>query len=404
MMASRIRRLAVRIVAAAALSAMAAGPASAQGQQQQSELPSWQIPGWTFTPGVVLGGLYDSNVTLAGVGDPSTAADKLFQMEPFGQVEFFSPRTTLSGGYHGFLRRYFDLSALDTTDHRAYVSLRQRVTRRVTVFANDSFAQVPTTDRLELNGVPFERGGARDNDAAGGVEARLTKNLDLTARYDMQWVDFIRKDTFLTGGIVNGVRTSLSHRFDSRLSLGGEYEYRWANLNGGARQQRFQDTGAVVQYRAAQDTTFEAGAGFAHLDDRTAGITRTGPYVRAGLTHRTARATIGAQYRRNYVPSVAFGGTNQTEEAHGYVEMPLSRNRLYVQESATWHRSNPLETTALPLQSIWLNNVLGYAVQRWFRIQGYYSFTHQDTRLAGGKVNRHVAGVQFVVSEPMRIR
>jgi hypothetical protein len=58
----------------------------------------------------------------------------------------------------------------------------------------------------------------------------------------------------------------------------------------------------------------------------------------------------------------------------------------------------------LPLQSIWLNNVLGYAIQRWFRVEGYLAFTHQDTRLAGGKIDRHVAGVQFVVSEPMRIR
>lgn len=401
-MLSSMRRPATRLLAACALCAVAAAPASAQ--ERPAELQSWHIPGWTFTPGVVFGGLYDTNVTLKGTGDESKAADKLFQMEPFGQIEFFSPRTTLSAGYHGFLRRYFDLSALDSTDHRAFVSWRERVTRRVTVFANDNFAQVPTTDRLELNGVPFERSGARDNDASGGVEARLTKSLDLTARYEMQWVDFVRKDTALTGGIVNGVRTSLAHRFDSRLSLGGEYEYRWTSLNGGARQQRFQDTGAVVQYRAAEDTTFEAGAGFAHLDDRTNGVTRSGPYLRAELTRRMPRATIGALYRRNYVPSVAFGGTNQTEEAHGYVQMPLNHNRLYVQESATWHRSNPLEATALPLQSIWWNNVLGFAVQRWFRIEGYYSFSHQDTRQAGGKIDRHVAGVQFVVAEPMRIR
>lgn len=396
-------RPSVRLLPAVVLCAVVTAPAAAQ--ERPAELDSWHIPGWTFTPGVVIGGLYDSNVTLASVGDASKATDKLFQLEPFGQIEFFSPRTTLNAGYHGFLRRYFDLSALDSTDHRAFVSWRERVTRRVTVFANESFAQVPTTDRLELNGVPFQRGGARDNSVSGGVEARLTKSLDLATRYEFQRVDFDRNDpTLLTGGTVNGIRTSLAHRFDSRLSLGGEYEYRWSSLNAGARQQRFQDSGAVVQYRAAEDTTFEAGAGFAHLDDRTSGVTRTGPYVRAELTHRMQRATIGAQYRRNYVPSVALGGTNQTEEAHGYVQMPLNHNRLYVQESATWHRSNPLETTALPLQSIWLNNVLGYAVQRWFRIEGYYAFSHQDTRGAGGKINRHVAGVQFVVAEPMRIR
>jgi hypothetical protein len=402
-MMSRFLSLPIRALAAAALCTVVAAPASAQ--EQPGELPSWHIPGWTFTPGIVFGGLYDSNVTLGATGDAQArAGDKLFQMEPFGQVEYFSPRTTLNGGYHGFMRRYFDLSALDNTDHRAFVSLRERLTRRLTIFANDNFAQVPTTDRLELNGVPFQRGGARYNDAAGGVEARLTKSTDLTARYETTWVDFDRKDGTLTGGTVNGVRTSLSHRFDARMSLGGEYQFRWANLNEGTREQAFHDTGALFQYRAAEDTTFEAAAGFAHLDDRSRGITRTGPYIRAELTHRARRATVGAQFLRSYVPSVAFGGTNQTEEAHGYVQMPLNHNRLYVQESATWHRNHPLETTALPLQSIWLNNVLGYAVQRWFRIEGYYSFAHQDTRVAGGKINRHVAGVQFVVSEPVRIR
>ena len=42
--------------------------------------------------------------------------------------------------------------------------------------------------------------------------------------------------------------------------------------------------------------------------------------------------------------------------------------------------------------------------QRWFRIEGYHAFTRQDTRSAAGQINRHVIGVQFVVSEPVRIR
>ena len=31
---------------------------------------------------------------------------------------------------------------------------------------------------------------------------------DFTTRYEMTWVDFLRDDTLLTGGIVNGVRSS----------------------------------------------------------------------------------------------------------------------------------------------------------------------------------------------------
>ncbi|HET7694301.1 MAG TPA: hypothetical protein VFK57_01230 [Vicinamibacterales bacterium] len=393
-----------RGVAAAVLgTALWAAPAAAQ--DQTTEFPSWNIPGWTFTPGVVFGALYDSNVTLTspGVGQ-EIPSDTLFQIEPFGQIDYFSPRTTLSGGYRGFLRRYVDLGALDSLDHRAFFTLRERVTRRLTVFVTENFAQVPTTDRLPLNGVPFLRGGARYNDLAGGLEARLSRSTDFTARYEVTWVDFMREDTPLTGGIVNGVRSSLSRRLTERVSLGGEYELRWADLNDGLRNQTFQDAGVVVRYRVGEVTNFEAAGGVAHLNDRTRGDSRTGPYVRAELIHRAPRATVGAEFRRSYVPSVAFGGTNQTETLRGYIQMPLARNRLYIQESASWHRSDPFDPAFLPLQSAWLNTVVGYAVQRWFRIEGYHALSRQDTRQAGGRIGRNIVGVQFVVSEPVRIR
>jgi capsular polysaccharide biosynthesis protein len=300
----------------------AAVTAPALAREHAAELPSWHIPGWTFTPVWCSAG-YDSNVMAASGDAQAKAADQLFQMEPFGQIDFFSPRTTVNGGYHGLMRRYVDLSALDGTDHRAFLSLRERLSRRVTIFASENFAQVPTTDRLELvSGVPFQRIGARYNSAEGGVEARLTKSLDFTARYENTWVDFLDKSAVLTGGMVNGVRSSLSHRFDQRLSLGGEYQVRWADLNAGARHQLFQDAGAVVQYRASEATTLEAAGGLAprrphvwhHAD---------GPLPPRRATHRAQRAT-SAPARRSYVPSVTFGGTNQNEEVHGYVQMPLT--------------------------------------------------------------------------------
>ena len=63
-------RPSVRLLPAVILCAAVAAPAAAQ--EKPAELDSWHIPGWTFTPGVVIGGLYDSNVTLASVGDAST--------------------------------------------------------------------------------------------------------------------------------------------------------------------------------------------------------------------------------------------------------------------------------------------------------------------------------------------
>ena len=85
-----------------------------------------------------------------------------------------------SSGYRGTLRRYASLNELDGLDHRAYFSLRHLVSRRLTFFANDSFVRLPTTDQLELYGVPFQRTGSLFNAFASGIEARLTRTTDFT--------------------------------------------------------------------------------------------------------------------------------------------------------------------------------------------------------------------------------
>src|SRR3954470_5280902 len=309
------------------------GAAPVAAQDQPSEFQTWRLPGWTFTPGVIFGGLFDSNVAIAfpSADARATASDKLLVAQPFGQLEFFSPRTMFSSGYQGGVRRYMELDDLDGVDHRAYFTLRHLVNRRVTLFANDNFLRVPTTDQLELNGVPFRRTGSRYNAFNGGLEARLSRSVDFTTRYDMTWVDFVRPETLLTGGIENGVRSSLARRFSGRSSLGAEYGIRFANLEGETRNLVFQEAGAVYRYMTGPLTTFEAAFGIAHLDDRTRGITRNGPYARLDLTHRADRATVGAEYERSFIPSLSLGGTNESQELRGFVQMPLARSRFYVQ-------------------------------------------------------------------------
>lgn len=397
----------LRTSAAAVALAALIGGAPAAAQEPPAEFQSWRLPGWAFTPGIIVGALFDDNVSISfpqsGPGG-ATPSDTLFRYQPFGQLDFYSARTMFSSGYQGAVRRYVDFRELNGIDQHGYVTLRHLVTRRVTVFVNDNYASVPTTDELQLNGLPFRRTGARYNAFAGGVEARLTRSLDFATRYDLTWVDFVNKDVLLNGGFVNGIRSTVSHRIDQRSSVGGEYGIRWADLNGGTKNLLFQETGAVYRYRTGPLTTFEAAAGFAHLDDRTRGITRNGPYARVGLTHNARRASLGVDYERSFVPSLSFGGTNQSQELRGYVRMPLNRNRLYLQEGAAWRRTDPFVAEALALDSIWLSTTGGYALTPWFRLEIYHSYTRQDTKLAAGQISRNVFGVQFVVSEPVRIR
>jgi hypothetical protein len=218
------------VIGAAVLLGLAA-PAAAQ-QDMTAEVPS-RTPGWSVTPGVTFGTIFDSNVALASAPADTqrTQSDRMMLAEPFGQLEFFSRRTEFSSGYQGYLRRYAEVTQLNGFDQRGYVSLRHLATRRLTFFFHETYAKVPTTDEVELNGVPFSRVGSRMNSIAGGVEARLSRYTDLSVRYENTWVNFDRQESFLTGGFVNGGRVELSRRLDDRLSVGAEYGLRLADLN-----------------------------------------------------------------------------------------------------------------------------------------------------------------------------
>jgi hypothetical protein len=399
-----------RLATAALACYLVGGTARAALAQSQSdaEFESYRIAGWTFSPALAVGVTHDTNVALsspqASVGE--TEGDSLFNIVPSGRLEFLGKHSDFSAAYRGFLRRYVKVDGLDGFDQRATVNFRRTMSRRVSIFAGNSFADSPTTDEVEVNGVPFQRTGSRTNTLGAGADMRLTKFTTLATRYDMTWVNFDRDEelTFLTGGWIHGLRADLSRQFSERLSLGGEYSVRRAQVNEGTRDMSFQDAGAVVRFVLGRHTSATAAAGFAALHDHLRQETRTGPYIRLGVTRRLESAAIGAGFERQYVPSFGFGGASSSQEIRGYVLMPLSRNRVYVQGSAAWRRTLPLELTALELDTVWVRSTVGYAVSRWARIEALYTYTRQDSIITGGEVDRHRVGGQFVISQPMRIR
>jgi hypothetical protein len=384
---------------------LAAGaPLGAQGRG--TEMQSWRTPGWSFTPGITIGSVFDSNIALASAPAETrtTQGDQLFEVEPFGSLEYFSPRTEFSSGYRGYLRRYQDFDQLNGFDQQVHGSVRRLITRRLTFFAHDNYADVPTTDDVELNGVPFRRIGSKMNSAQAGIEARLTKYTDLSVRYENTWIQFDRPEVFLTDGWVNGVHGELSRRLTDRLSVGGEYGMQFANLNEGTHQVVFQDAGGTLHYHVASTTTLSLSGGVSHLSDHLVLITRTGPYVRAGITHDVERATLGASFERTYVPSFSFGGSTQSQEIRGFVRMPLNKNRVYVQGSASWRRNDPFIANELRLDTIVIRSTLGYSATRWMRVEGFHAFTRQDSIVTGGEINRNRIGAQVVISQPVRIQ
>lgn len=383
-----------------------AAPAAAQSSDPVVEFESYQLPGWSFIPSFGFGALFDSNVALssptAELG--RTEGDTVFTMVPGGQVEFHNRRTDFSANYRGYIRRYSDFNGLDGFDQRASVNARRVVKRRLTLFGRAIYNDSPTTDDVELNGVLFRRLGSQTSTTAAGGSYRINKFLTWDARYDGTWVSFERPDILLTGGWIHGIRNELSYRLSKHVSVGGEYDYRHASLDKRTREFDFQDAGGVMHVELGPNTKLNASAGFATLHDRNLNETRTGPYVRLGLTHNINTATVGASFERQFVPSFGFGGASNSQELRGYVNMPLRQRRFYTQGSAAWRRSLPFELDALQLDTIWVRSTFGYVAARWMRVEANYTFTRQDSIVTGGEVDRHRIGVQFVISQPMRIQ
>lgn len=392
----------LRRTIAMALLLCAHGPVFAQ----DIEMAPGRTPGWSVTPSVTAGAVYDSNVGLANAPADTgrTESDRLLLVRPSAQLEFLSPRTQFSTGYSGSLRRYIELAPLNGFDQRAHASIRRLASKFVTLSLSESYSQAPTTDELDLNGVPFSRAGSRRNVLQGRVDARLSKFTDIGFSADHSTVSFDRPETLLTGGSVIGGRVDVNRRVRERVSVGAEYAIRFAEFAGGTRQVTFHDAGGTMRVRLAERTSAGVGAGLAYLEDRSLNETRQGPYVRADITQSTERATFGASFDRTFVPSFGFGGSSRGQQVRGFVHMPLPENRMYVQGSASWRKTEPFLIGGLSLETTALRSTLGYAAARHLRLEVFYTLTRQDTGIPGGDINRHRAGAQVVISQPMRIQ
>jgi hypothetical protein len=373
---------------------------------QQAEAPAG-TPGWSVTPSVAAGAVYDSNVALANAPASTgrTQSDRLLLVQPSAELEFVSPRTQFSSGYSGSLRRYVEFEQLNSFDQSAHISLRRLASKHVTVSVSEDYAQAPTTDELELNGVPFLRTGSRRNVVSGRVEARLSKFTDVGFSADHNRVSFERPGVRLTGGRVTGGHFDLNRRLRERLSVGAEYSIRFAEFGEAVtREVVFHDAGGTVRYRVLERTSIGGAAGIAYLDERTLGETRRGPYVRANVTQHTEHATFGASFDRTFVPSFGFGGSSRSEEVRGFVRMPIPQNRMYVQSSASWRKTEPFVLGGPLLETTTVRSTFGYAVARYVRLEVFHALTRQDSGVPGGDVNRNRIGTQVVILQPMRIQ
>jgi hypothetical protein len=372
-------------------------------------------PGWVFTPTVSIGASHDDNPVLAGRGS-ATPDDIVTSVRPGADLTLVRKHTFLGMGYRGSIQRYRTLDEYDNFAQGAYFELRHQPSRRYTLTVRDNLSVSPTTDMVEVAGVPFSRTGTQSNNLTAGLAASLTKRLQLSGDYHFQWFKFDRSEdpisSVLQGGRSHSVTVGARQSLTSRLKVGGDYTIQRANtgqppvVGGGEPLQipsfTIQNAMGSVGYQITPTIEVDGGAGISYLSF-PGQIARTGPAAHVSLSKRTEHAFLTFSARRSFVPAFGFGGSVSNQEVLAAVRVPFARKRAYVDGSISWRDSEPVLEQELRLKSLWLKTSVGYAFQRWLRLEAFYDGTFQDTRIAGGQVDRNRIGVQVVTARPMRL-
>jgi hypothetical protein len=360
--------------------------------------------GWSATPSLVYSGSWDDNVLFHGRGDASRS-DFLNVLNPRGDLEFNGKRTQFSGTYDGAFLLYRELNTLDSYDQRGSVSVRRLLSRHLTLFAGDGFAIVPTTELAQLVGIPFLRTGSRVSDFRGGIEAALTKRFSITTSYQWEWVRFDELPAFpqLRGGHSQGGLLGLNYKLSSRTALLADADFEHAIV--GIDEQTFDvmNAGVGVEHTLTDTLKVSGEVGVSRLGVTELGPARTGPMVRARLLRQFHTAGLDVGYSRSFVPAYGFGGTTDNKELTIRLRLTLS-HRIYSQSSLSWRSNDPLTPGALSLRSWWGQASVGYAVQPWVHLEGFYGGLRQTIDRPGGELERNRFGFQIVTSRPVRIR
>ena len=362
--------------------------------------------GWVLTPSLIYSSGWDDNVLLMGKDD-ATVGDVLNVLNPQADVGFHGRRGQLDVSYDGAFLLYHDLSTLNSYDQRAAASARRRISPHVTLFVRNSFALAPTTQPVDLVGVPFLRTGSTIDDLQSGVEAALSKHTTMAATYDFQWVRFDSDPTLavqLTGGHSNGGSVSLRRGLSSRTSAVVDFSLQYALVPATNETFLVQDVVGGIDHQWSERVRVFGMAGVSHLNVNSSGPeNNTGPSFQAGVTRRFQAASAGLTYSQSFIPTYGFGGTMQNQELMGHLQLPVSR-RLSQQSSVSWRGNESLTEGDPSLRSLWINVSVGYALHPAVRIEGLYDGAHQVIDRPGGVTNRNRLGFQVVTAKPLRIR
>jgi hypothetical protein len=384
---------------------------SAQEKLSSGAPPMSYPGGWTLTPTIGFSETHDDNVSLFGQGTADEANDDFISaINPAAELHYGGRHTAMDLGYSGSFLNYHTFSLLNRWDQRAKFEMRRQETARLKWTGRASMARMPTTDLVELGGIPYRHTGARTADATGGVEYALNGRNSLSTALNLQSISFDRPEevrAFLRGGRMFESITAWRRKMNGRMALGADYGYRRATIADDPTPFHIQTTEAAIDYELSPSWSFSGAGGVVYLHATPTTSSSTGPAVRLKIERQRNRTTFHAGYIRSYIPAFGFGGTVSNQEFGVAYRTPLFGSRAFFLDNSLVYRDNePLTETPnqLPLKSLRTQTVVGWAPQPWMRIEGFYSRVQQTSLRAGGLLYRNRIGFQIVTSKPVRMQ
>jgi hypothetical protein len=367
--------------------------------------------GWTLTPTVGFAEIYDDNISLFGRNTAEQQNnDYIATVSPGVDLHYVGKHTQFGGAYTGSFLDYRTFTLLNRWDQRAHLDLKREETARLKWSARANAALVPSTDLIELGGIPYRHTGATTADARGGVDYAFGAKDGISTSLNYQRISFDRTmdvSAVLRGGDVAESLTAWRHRLGARLALGADYVFRRALVVGDTETFNIHSTQAAVDYELSSLWSLSGGGGIVYMQSTPTIPSRTGPAWRLAIQRHRSGTTFHAGYVRSYIPSFGFGGTIQNQEVNvGFRTPVFGLRHVYLDNSAVFRDDQPLTDTVeqLPLRSLRTYSILGWQPQSWMRFEAFYSRVQQSSLRAGGQLSRNRLGIQIVTSKPVRIQ
>lgn len=397
--------------------ALIAHPTGAQERLGSSAPDQQYRAGWTFTPTIGVGETYDTNVSLFSQGHTGNE-DYIATVFPGADLRYVGKHSLVGMSYSGSFLDYRRFSALNRWDQRAKLELRHQPSARLTWYGYSTGALLPTTDLIDLGGIPYRKTGAKTVDGRGGVEYAISARNTITSSASYQVVSFDRPEDaadILRGGRILESMTAWRRKTTARTAIGADYSLRRATISGDREAFVFHTSEAALDYELSPLWSFRGAAGVVYLQQTAVTDARVGPAWRAALERAHAGTTFHVGYLRTYIPSFGFGGTVQSQEVVAGFRTPLFGSRhFYLDSSGVFRDNQPLTgviadpltgiVEQLPLRSLRMHTILGWQPQPWVRLEAFYSLIQQTSLRAGGYLDRNRVGFQVVTSKPMRMQ